>query len=63
MSTVVDPGSRGANSQGGHQHTILPNFSKNCMKSKEFGPPEGMRVPRATLRSATGQLPFYEPLA
>ena len=27
--------------QGGRQHTILPNFSKNCMKLKEFGPPGG----------------------
>ena len=23
--------------QGGHQHTILPKFPKNCMKLKEFG--------------------------
>ena len=60
MSTVADPGSRGANSRGGHQHTILPNFSKNCMKSKEFGPLEGMRVPCATLRSAeTCHLPIF----
>ena len=22
---------------GGHQHTILPNFPKNCIKFKEFG--------------------------
>ena len=29
---------------GGRQHMILPNFPKNCMKFKEFGPPgEGMR--------------------
>ena len=26
---------------GGRQHTILPNFPKNCMKLKEFGPPGG----------------------
>ena len=26
-------------SGGGRQHTILPNFPKNCMKLKEFGPP------------------------
>ena len=32
---------RGRNSQGGRQHTKLPNFPKNCMKSKEFGPPGG----------------------
>ena len=32
----------GANSPGGgRQHTILPNFPKNCMKLKEFGPPGG----------------------
>ena len=31
----------GANSPGVgvRQHTILPDFSKNCMKLKEFGPP------------------------
>ena len=27
--------------RGGRQHTILPNFPKNCMKSKEFGRPGG----------------------
>ena len=27
--------------QRGRQHTILPNFPKNCMTLKEFGPPEG----------------------
>ena len=46
---VVDPGfSRGgdANSPGGRQHTILPNFPKNCMKLKEFGL-QGANVPRA----------------
>ena len=44
---VADPGfprGGGANSPGGRQHTILPNFPKNCMKLKEFGPPgEGAR--------------------
>ena len=41
--------------RGGHQHTILPKFPKNCMKLKEFGPPGGggARVPCAPLRSAT----------
>ena len=29
--------------EGGRQHTILPNFPKNCMKLKEFGPPGGAR--------------------
>ena len=27
--------------QGGRQHTILPKFPKNHMKSKEFGLPGG----------------------
>ena len=27
--------------RGGRQHTILPNFPENCMKSKEFGRPGG----------------------
>ena len=39
--SVADPGfprGGGANSPGGHQHTILPKFPKNCMKLKEFGP-------------------------
>ena len=35
------PRGGGANSPGGHQHTNLPNFNKNCMKLKEFGPPGG----------------------
>ena len=30
---------RGCQLPGGHQHTILPKFPKNCMKLKEFGPP------------------------
>ena len=48
---MADPGfprGGGANSPGGRQHTKLPNFPKNCMKMKEFGPPGGGgRVPRA----------------
>ena len=31
---------------GGRQHTILPNFPKNCMKLKEFGPPGGGARPK-----------------
>ena len=31
---------------GGRQHTILPNFPKNCMKLKEFGPPGGTHPSR-----------------
>ena len=27
--------------RGGLQHIIWPNFPKNCMKLKEFGPPGG----------------------
>ena len=33
--------------RGGCQHNILPNFPKNCMKLKEFGPPGS--VPRGPL--------------
>ena len=58
-----DPGfprGGGANSLGGgHQHMILPKFPKNCMKSKEFGPPGGARVPCAPLRSATAMLHVF----
>ena len=53
--TGADPGfpvGGGANCPGGRQHTILPNFPKNCMKLKEFGS-RGARVPRPSLRSAT----------
>ena len=45
---VADPGfprGGGANFLGGRQHMILPNFPKNCMKLKEFGPPGGTSVP------------------
>ena len=45
---VADPGfpqGGGANSRGGHQHKILPNFPKNCMKLKEFGPPGASLAP------------------
>ena len=52
--SVADPGfpqGGGANSPGGHQHTILPNFPKNCMKLKEFGS-QGACIPHAPLRSA-----------
>ena len=37
---MADPGIpvREVPTYGGHQHTILPNFPKKCMKSKEFGP-------------------------
>ena len=40
----------------GCQHTILPNFPKNCMKLKEFWPPGGASL-APPLRSATGYLP------
>ena len=42
LFAVADPGfprGGGANSPGGCQHMILPKYPKNCMKSKEFGPP------------------------
>ena len=58
LCSVADPGSPrggGANSRGGRQHTILPNFPKNCMKLKEFGPRGGGRASKILLcRSATG---------
>ena len=41
--SVADPG--GTNPC---QHTILPNFPKNCMKLKNLDP-QGARVPRAPL--------------
>ena len=40
----------------GVQHTILPNFPKNCIKLKEFGP-RGTHASRGPLRSATAYLP------
>ena len=42
---VADPGfprGWGCQLSGGCQHTILPNFPKNCMKLKEFGPRGGI---------------------
>ena len=44
LPTVADPGfsqGGGANLPRGSQHTISPNFPKNCMKLKEFGPRGG----------------------
>ena len=38
IKSVVDPGFPRGGGARGHQHTILPNFPKNCMKLKEFGP-------------------------
>ena len=60
MISVADLGfpQGGANSPGGHQHTILPNFPENCMKSKEFGCPGGV-CPSCPLRSATGYLSIW----
>ena len=46
----ISPGGGGANSPGGgRQHTILPNFPENCMKSKEFGRPGGGAPPEPPL--------------
>ena len=39
--------------RGGRQHTFLPNFPKNCIKLKEFGPPGGASK-ILLCRSATG---------
>ena len=50
--SVADPGfpqGGGTNSPGGRHHTILPKFPKNCMKLKEFGPPEGAHVQNFTM--------------
>ena len=47
------PRGGGANSPGGRQHMILPNFPKNCMKLKEFGPPGGRASKILLCRSAT----------
>ena len=61
---VTDPGfprGGGANSPGGggRQHTILPNFPKNCMKLKEFGPRgEGGRTSKILLCRSTTVLDF-----
>ena len=48
---VVDPEfprAKGANPAGGRQHTIWPNFPKDCMKLKVFGPrgDRGMPLPK-----------------
>ena len=47
----------GANPPGGgvRKYTILPNFSKNCIEFKEFGPPGFGRASLSPppLRSAT----------
>ena len=50
------PRGGGANSPGGGANMILPNFPKNCMKLKEFGPPGGGGGASKILlcRSATG---------
>ena len=40
---------RGRQLPGGRQHTILPNFPKNCMKLKEFGRPGGARAQNFTM--------------
>ena len=42
---IQDFPEEGAPTPWGRQHTILPNFPKNCMKLKEFG--SGGGVPRA----------------
>ena len=59
MTAVADPGfprGAGVNFPGGRQHTILPNFPKNCMKLKEFGPRGASLTP--LLRSATGLIAY-----
>ena len=45
----ISPGGRQL--PGGRQHIILPNFPKNCIKSKEFGCRGGGGAPRPPLNS------------
>ena len=45
---------------GGYQHTTLPNFLKNCMKLKEFGPSSGSRC---RVRGARNMKSMRLPLA
>ena len=55
--SVADPGfpwGGGTNPPGG-EHTILLNFPKNCMKSKEFGPGRGTSK-ILLCRSTTGNI-------
>ena len=76
--SVADPGfPRGGGTQlpGRRKHTILPNFPKNCMKLKEFGPRGGGARPLRThldpplhvmkayvlLRVYSGRFRTYEP--
>ena len=56
----ADPGfpvGGGVNPPGGHQHTILPNFPKNCMKLRNFwatgggGCPPPLDLPLTILQS------------
>ena len=46
------PRGGGANPPEGHQHMILPNVPKNCMKLKKFGP-QGHTPKILLCRSAT----------
>ena len=51
-STGAHPGfpvGGGAKPPGGCQHMILPNFVKNCMKLRKFGPPGEARVQNFTM--------------
>ena len=51
---------RGRQLSRGRQHTILPNFPKNCMKLKEFGPGGSGCVPRTPLRSVNAHSHLVE---
>ena len=44
---------------GGRQHTILPNFPKNCMKLKEFEPPGGRGGARPKFYYVDPPLDFF----
>ena len=58
---MADPGfPRGgsANSRGG-ANMILPNFPKNCIKLKEFGPPGGPKFYYVDPSLGLGDLCLY----
>ena len=61
----VDPGfpvGGGANPlREGCQHTILPNFPKNCMKLRKFWAVEGPAPGTLPLRSATVYHNYQDP--
>ena len=45
-SPLDDSGGSRFSPRWGRQHTILPNFPKNCMKLNQFGPPGERAYPK-----------------